>query len=448
MVVKIKKGLDIRLKGQPALTLVTPQLTDLYALKPTDFPGLTPKLAVKVDHEVKAGSPLFFDKYRPEVKFTSPVSGKVVAVNRGERRKILEVVIQPDGKNSAIVFKKGDPKNLSREEIIELLLESGLWPFIRQRPFNVIANPEDKPKAIFISGFDSSPLAPDYNFILKEYVDSLQVGVDVLSELTIGKIHIGVKAGTFNESVFSSLMNIEVTEFSGPHPAGNVGVQIHHVDPINKGEVVWVVNPQDVVTIGKLFEKGVLDPERVVTLAGSEIKNPQYYKIAIGASVKCMIEGNIKRGNLRFISGNVLTGTAISREGYVGFYDSQVTVIPEGNSHEFFGWAMPRLKKFSTSRSYFSWLMPNREFVADTNLNGGQRAFVITGEYEKVLPMDIYPVHLLKAIFIEDIDLMENLGIYEIAEEDMALCEFVCTSKTEVQSILRQGFDLMIKEFG
>jgi len=448
MTVKIKKGLDIRMKGKAVFNLISVPETELFALKPTDFPGLTPKLVVKPDDKVKVGSPLFYDKYRPEVKFTSPVSGIVAAVNRGERRRILEVVVKSDNKNTAVEFKVDNLPSMSGEDVIKILLSSGLWPIIRQRPFNIIANPGDKPRAIFISGFDSAPLAPDLNFVLQGLNEVFQKGVDVLSKLTTGKIHIGVKAKTLEDSVFKSLNNVEITEFSGPHPAGNVGIQIHHTDPVNKGEVVWVVNPQDVVMIGRLFDKGVLDTERVIAFVGSEVINPIYYKTKLGVSIKEMTETNTSGTNLRYISGNALTGTAINREGYIGYYHQQLTVIPEGNYHEPFGWMMPRLNKFSISMSYFSWMMPKKEFSFDTNLNGGKRNFVMTGQYEKVFPMNIYPVELLKAIIIEDFDLMENLGIYEVAEEDMALCEFVCTSKTEVQSILRKGFDYILKELG
>ncbi len=448
MTVKIKKGLDIRMKGKAALNLISAPETELFALKPTDFPGLTPKLAVKPEATVKVGSPLFFDKYRPEVKFTSPVSGTVVAVNRGERRMILEVVVKTDKKDTPVKFETGDVSSLKEEKVKEILLSSGLWPTLRQRPFNIIANPEDKPRDIFISGFDTSPLAPEMNFVLQDSAESFQTGVNVLLKLTEGKIYLGVKAESFDKSIYKSIQNIEITEFSGPHPSGNVGIQLHHVKPVNKGETVWVVNPQHVVMIGRLFEKGVLDPEIIIAFTGSEVINPVYYKTKLGTTINEMTEANVSGANLRYISGNALTGTAIHREGYLGYYDQQVTVIPEGNYHELFGWGMPRLNKFSASRSYFSWLMPKKEFVFNTNLHGGARAFVMTGEYERVFPMDIYPVQLLKAILIEDFDLMENLGIYEVAEEDMALCEFVCTSKTEVQSILRKGFDFMIKELG
>ena len=449
-VIRIKKGLDIKLKGKPEKIIIQADPSEFYAVKPPDFPGLSPlpKLSVIIGSEGTTGSPLFYDKNKPDILFTSPVSGKVVAVNRGERRRILEVVIESDKKNEAVTFQKGDPKTMNRETIVNNLLKSGVWPFIRQRPFHIIADPDDDPRAIFISGFDSAPLAPDLDFILNGEEASFQTGIDVLSQLTSGKIHIGVNAVFATADVFSKTEGVELHKFRGPHPAGNVGVQINHVDPVKKGEQVWTVNAQDVIVIGKLFEKGVFNPTRLVALTGSEVIKPRYYRTKLGASVKPLLKDNVKEGNNRYISGNVLTGSKISKEGFIGFYDSQVTVIPEGDFYEFLGWALPGLKKFSASRTFFSFLTPNNRYTLHTNLQGGRRAFVLTGQYEKVLPMDIYPMQLLKAILVEDIDLMENLGIYEVAEEDFALCEYVCTSKTEVQSILRSGFELMQKELG
>jgi len=447
-VIKIKKGLDINLKGKAEKIFIQSDPSETFAVKPIDFTGIFPKLTVKVDHDVKAGSPLFFNKYKPEVIFTSPVSGKVIAINRGERRRILEVVIRADKEIRYESFTKANPLDLSREQIIENLLESGLWPFIRQRPYHIIANPEDEPKAVFISAFDTAPLAPDYDFALKNDAQPFQTGIDALSKLTSGKVHLGLNGAYPPSRVFAEARNVELHYFRGPHPAGNVGVQIHHIDPVNKGDIVWFVNPQDVVSIGRLFEKGIYDASRIVALSGSEIKSPRYFKTKIGASITNLVEGNVETGKLRYISGNVLTGLKIPKDGYIGFYDSQITVIPEGDYYEFLGWCLPGFKKYSVSRSFFSWLAPKKEYHIDTNLKGGRRAFVMTGEYENVFPMDIYPVQLLKAILVEDIDLMENLGIYEVAEEDFALCEFVCTSKTDVQSIIRQGIDLMIRELG
>ncbi|HYX05324.1 MAG TPA: Na(+)-translocating NADH-quinone reductase subunit A [Bacteroidales bacterium] len=445
-VIKIRKGLDIKLKGKAEKIFSKAGMSARYALKPTDFQGLTPKLKVNIDDKVKAGTPLFFDKYNPDVLFTSPVSGTVVEINRGERRRIEEVVVQADPEIEYEDFGKADVQELSRDNITAKLLQSGLWPFIRQRPYSIIANPKDEPRAIFISAFDTAPLAPDYDFIVKDQEKEFQAGINVLSKLTSGKIHLNVNADYPPSPVFSKAQGVQINQFTGPHPAGNVGIQIHHIDPIIKGSLVWYVNPQDVITIGRLFLNGIYDASKIIALTGSEVIKPKYYKLIAGSSIESIVKDNVQPGNLRHISGNVLTGTKILPSGYLGFYDSHVTVIPEGNHFEFIGWAKPGFNKFSMSRSFFSWLMPNREYKLDTNMNGGKRAYVMTGEYNKVLPMNIFPVQLIKSILVDDIDMMEKLGIYEVSEEDFALCEFVCTSKTEVQSIIRKGLDLMHKE--
>lgn len=447
-VINLKRGLNIRLKGDAAKVLGTSILADKVALKPTDFPGLSPKILVRPGQEVKAGEPVFLDKYNPEILFTAPTSGEVLSVNRGERRKVLEIVIKADGKNESVEFNKVDPQKLSREEIKEQLKKSGTWAFLKQRPYGTIARPETTPLHIFISGFDSAPLAPDYEFILKGQSASFQTGINALSKLTDGKIHVGIRPDQAN-GFFSGIKNIETTQFSGPHPAGNVGIQIHHLSPIGKGDIIWTINPQDVVFIGRLFETGKVDFSKIIALTGSEVKTPGYIKVVHGTNLSGLLKNNTKQnGKERFISGNVLTGEQVEADDFLGFFGQQVTVIPEGDYYEFLGWAMPRLNKFSLSRSYFSWLMPKKEYVADSNLNGEERAYVMTGQYEKVLPMDILPVFLMKAIIADDIDKMEQLGIYEVIEEDMALCEYVCTSKIEVQSILRNGINLMIKELG
>ena len=443
--IKIKKGLDIKLVGKAENKVSNHSSTD-FAIKPPDFTGVFPKLYVKPGEEIKAGTPLFFDKYRDNILFSSPVSGKVVEVRRGAKRKMLEVRIEADGKQDYIDFGKADPGKLSKDEITEKLLKSGVWANIRQRPYSVIAKPENTPKAIFISAFDSAPLAVDMDFVLDKEAKAFQAGIDALKKLTDGKIHLSIKSGETKSATFLNAKNVEINSFSGKHPAGNVGVQIHHVDPINKGDIVWYIHPQAVVTVGKLFLEGKYDASRVIALAGSEVKNPQYYKVLSGISLSGLFKDNTTDGDLRYISGNVLSGTSVGKDGYLGFYDYQVSVIPEGNYHEFLGWAMPRFKKFSFSKSFFSWLSPNKEFRLDTNLNGGHRAFVLTGKYEKVFPFDIYPMQLLKAIMIKDIDRMENLGIYEVDEEDFALCEFIDVSKTEMQSIVREGLDFIRKE--
>ncbi len=444
--VNLKRGLDIRMTGKAESILAGEVDSAFYAVKPVDFPGLIPKLNVKPGEIVSAGSPLFHDKIRPEIIFSSPVSGKVVSVKRGDRRKLLEVVVEKEG-NEYIDFGVSDPSLLTREKIKELLLISGLWPTVRQRPYHVVANPNDVPKSIFISGFDTSPLAPDYNFIMDNSPASVfRSGITALKKLTDGKINLVLNGKGVSSELLKKAEDVEISHFSGPHPAGNVGVHIHHLDPVNKGEIVWFVNLQDVLAIGRLFEQGRYIHERFIALTGSEVLHPAYYKITSGASVSSLIKNNVNTGNLRYISGNVLTGTSIGPDGYVGYYDSQVTVIPEGDYFEFFGWMMPGLKKFSFSRTFASSLIPSKGYRFDTNLHGGERAFVMTGQYEKVVPIDIYPMQLLKAILSEDIDLMENLGIYEIAEEDFALCEYICPSKIEIQSIVRRGLDLMIKE--
>lgn len=444
--IKLRKGFDLKITGNAEKKLAGENLPELYAVKPLDFPGLNPKLVVRIGDVVKAGTAVIKVKIRPEIRFVSPVSGTVTEVERGDRRKIMEVIIRRTG-NDYIDFGKNDPQKMSREEIRELLLQSGLWPLIRQRPYHIVARPDVTPKSIFIPGFDSSPLAPDYSFIMGNSSFRLfQHGVNILSKLTDGKVNLVLNGAGKEKDVMSTTSVADISWFSGPHPAGNVGVHIHHIDPVNKGEVVWFVNPQDVITIGRLFDEGRYFPERIVALTGSEVINPQYYKTVAGASISSMVNGNVRENHLRYISGNVLTGSKISRDGYLGFYDSQVTVIPEGDYFELFGWAKPGMNKFSFSKTFLSKLFPKKSYMFDTNLHGGERAFVMTGQYEKVLPMDILPMQLFKAILAQDIDLMENLGIYEVAGEDFALCEFIEPSKIEIQSIVRQGLDLMIKE--
>jgi Na+-transporting NADH:ubiquinone oxidoreductase subunit A len=446
-VINIKKGYDIQLVGRSELKYGQKETPLQFAIKPPCFHGVRPKLLVKEGDQVKAGTALFFDKDQEKVVFAAPVSGKVTEIVRGEKRVILEVRIESDGKGESLDFKKGDPKSFSREEVIDNMLKSGVWPMIRQRPFARIANPNDKPKAIFITAFDSNPLAPDNNFIVEGQKETFQTGIDALTMLTEGKVHLSTRFGDKVSSVFSEAKGVEFHSFKGPHPAGNISVQIQNIDPINKGEVVWYCYPQDVLSIGRLFLEGKFNAERVINVAGSQVNEPMYYKTIIGASVESYLKDNTEGDNNRYISGNVLTGTAIGQNGYLGFYDSQLTVIPEGDYYEFFGWINPGFNKFSTSGTIAGkWFAPAKKRALDTNMHGGERAFVVSGEYEKVMPLDIFPVHLLKAIMVEDIDKMENLGIYEVAPEDFALCEVVCTSKINSQTIVQQGIDLMVKE--
>ena len=417
-----------------------------FAIKPTDFIGCFPKMLVKEGDEVKAGSPLFFDKYREDISFTSPVSGKVTGIRRGAKRKLLEVIVEPDGKEESLDFGAGDPAKMEREAIIEKLLKSGLWPFIRQRPYSIVAQPKDEPKAIFVPAFDSAPLAPDFDLMVHGQGEAFQAGLDVLARLTKGKVYLNIHEEGTKSKVFLNAKNVEINRFKGPHPSGNVSVHVSRLSPMNKGDVIWYVYPQDILAIGRLFLTGKHDTTRLIALTGSEVKKRRYFKTRAGASITDMVKDNVENGELRYISGNVLTGDKIDKNGFTGFYHSQVTVIPEGNYYEFFGWALPGFGKFSISRTYPAFLFPNKKYRLDTNMHGGERAYVMTGMFEKVFPFDIYPLQLIKAILVEDIDLMENLGIYEIDAEDFALCEVIDTSKTEIQKIVRNGLELMRKE--
>ncbi len=443
--IKLRKGLNIRMKGKADKILIPEERPGRFAVKPVNFPGLVPKMCVKPGEEVKAGTTLFYDKKNEKVKYTSPVSGLVLDVIRGERRRILEVIIETKG-DDYVDFGKGDPEKMKTGDIKDKLLESGLWPAVRQRPYHIVANPEENPKSIFISGFDTAPLAADFDYIIDHLpAEDYHTGIKALRKLTEGNVYLGLSNNT-TSGVLKNTPGVEINYFSGPHPAGNLGVQIHHIDPVNKGEIVWYVNLQDIVSIGHLFNEGKYAPDKIVALAGSEVEKPRYYRTRTGASISTIIKGTITSFNVRYISGNVLTGQKIQSDGFLGYYDSLVSVIPEGDHYEFFGWITPGLNKFSLSRTFLTWLMPGKKYRLDTNIHGGERAFVITGEYEKVLPMDVYPMQLLKSILVEDIDRMEQLGIYEVADEDFALCEFICPSKIEIQSIIRKGLDLMVKE--
>lgn len=496
--VKLKKGGEIKLQGVANRVVQEVEGAEIYALKPTDFHGVVPKLILREGAKVKVGTPIFFDKENEAVKWVSPVSGEISEIVRGARRKILEIRVKSDGKFESESYTASTIDELERGAAIESMLNAGLWPLVKNRPFDVIADATVTPKAVFVSAFDSSPLAPDYDFALEGREEAFQAGIKVLAKLSgSGLVNLNVPASKevrFNESdtfsyvditgkevvadyktasngsgfsggeaaleaivekystpskLFTACENTVLGEIEGQHPAGNVGVQINAINPINKGENVWVVNAQDVAIIGQFFLSGTLSFEKVVALTGSEVKNPKYYKVVAGAPLSSLTKDNLKDAEEkpRFISGNVLTGDQIAEDGFVGFYHNHVTVVPEGDQYDLFGWAIPlQPKKFSFSHTLWSWLVPSKAYRLNTNNNGEQRAFVVTGQYEKFLPMDIYPVQLLKACMVEDIDMMEGLGIYEVAPEDMALCEFACTSKIPVQHILREGLDLVKKE--
>lgn len=444
---KIRRGTDIKLKGESEKILTDAAQAETYAIKPPDFEGIKPKVIVKVGQEVKAGTVLMYDKNHESVKFTSPVSGEIAEIKRGDKRKLLEVVVLADKEIQYEDFGAADPSTLSREEVIQKICNSGVWPFIKQRPYDVIANPEETPKSIFITAFDSAPLAPDNDFIFHGQGATFQKGVDALVKLTDGKVHLTVDGSSKSDEAFTQTKNVVLHRVSGAHPAGNVGVHIHNFDPVGRGQVVWTLNAQDVLTLGRLFESGKFDASRVIAICGSQINDPKYYKTILGTSVKKLMDDLAKTDKEnRYISGNVLTGTQIAKDGYLGFYDYQLTVIPEGGEPRMFGWILPNPDKFSVHRSMVSWLQPSKKYELTAEMNGEERPFVVTEEYEKVFPFDIYPVQLIKAIMVEDIELMEALGIYEVAPEDFALCEVVCTSKIPSQSIVRNGLNMLRKE--
>lgn len=444
-VIKLRKGLDINLKGKAAAQVVSVKEPKFYALVPDDFTGVTPKVVVKEQEYVMAGGPLFIDKNHPEVKFVSPVSGVVTSVERGARRKVMSITVEAAPEQDFEEFGKKAVSKLDGEAVKEALLNAGMFAFIRQRPYDVIADPTVAPKAIFVSAFDSNPLAPEFEIALKGEEVNFQTGLDALAK--IAKTYLSISAKQ-KSAALTQAGNVTVTVFDGPHPAGNVGVQINHLAPVNKGETVWTIDPQAVIFIGRLFNTGRVDMTRTVAITGSEVLKPAYCRLKVGALLTDVLAGNVTTGKqLRYISGNPLTGKQISANGFLGAFHSQVTVIPEGNDvHEMLGWIMPRFNDFSTSRSYFSWLLGKKEYTLDARIKGGERHMIMSNEYDNVLPMDILPEYLIKAIIAGDIDRMEALGIYEVAPEDFAICEFVCSSKMELQRIVREGLDMLRRE--
>ena len=444
--IKLSKGLDIKIDGKAVEKTVKIQPSGVIEIKPDHFHGITPKITVKEGEAIKAGTPLFYNKNYESMKFVSPVSGSIREIKRGERRKVMSILIDVNSQPEFLQFGVKKTSSLTADEIKSTLLNSGLWVYIKQRPYDTIANPDRTPKAIFISGFDSAPLAPDYEYVMKDKMNDFQAGLDVLSKLTTGKIHIGLKSAN---SIFATAKGVETTIFTGVHPAGNAGVQINKVNPINKGEVVWTINPQDVVIMGRLFSKGVVDMTKTVALTGPEVENPQYFETIAGNSITDIVKGNLKKTSypLRYVSGNLLTGIQISENGFLTPYASQISVIDDGGeTHELFGWAMPRLNKFSASNMFFTKLLPRKKFKYDARLLGGPRAIIMSGEWDKVFPMDILPEQLIKAMIAKNIDRMENLGAYEVAPEDFALCEFVDTSKLPLQAIVREALDFLKNE--
>ena len=442
--IKIKKGLQIPLLGTSEEVLRGGVTSEFVRICPKDFHGITPKPLVKVDDRVKAGDALFYAKDHEEILFASPVSGVVTAIERGEKRRILYFEVKVDSAIEYVDYGVKNVASLTSDEVKSSLLSAGIWFLIHQRPYDVVANPKKQTRDIFVTGFDSAPLAPSYDFILQGQEKDLQTGFDALAKLTSGKVYLSISSKTKNKALREA-KNVVVTEFDGPHPARNVGVQINHLKPVNRGEVVWTLNALDVVLIGRLFNKGIVDLTRTVALTGSEVKQTGYYKMIIGTELSSIFDSNVTDGiSLRYISGNPLTGRKINKNGVLRAYDSQITVIPEGDDvHELIGWASLSSKRYSSGATY---LNHNKKYRLDARIMGGPRAIIVSNEYDKVFPMDIFPEQLIKATLAFNIDKMEQLGIYEVAPEDFALCEFVDTSKLEIQRIIRTGLDLLRKE--
>jgi Na+-transporting NADH:ubiquinone oxidoreductase subunit A len=441
--VKISKGLDIKLKGKALPHLNEAPRAAMYVVKPTEFYGINPRLTVKTGDRVKAGDVLFYHKYMDRIKFTSPVSGVVEDIIRGKKRKILKILIRPDATDTYRKFEVRKPAEADREHILEMMLESGLFALIKQRPYDVIAHPDDQPKAIFISAFDSAPLGVDYDFALQHQMKAFETGLQVLQKLTTGKIYLIVNGNT--ASAFEKFEGVEIVKAFGPHPAGNVSVSIEKFEPIAKGDRIWTVNPADVAIIGNFFQTGNYRPKRNIALTGSKVKKPQYYTIIPGADLSEFLQDKLVDNDVRIISGNVLTGSNITKDQFLNFYDNQISVIPLGKKSRFLGW-MPFFGE--NRKSFYNFGFSKKELDIDANLYGEERAFVMTDEFDKVMPLDIYPVHLLKAALLGDVEKMEQLGILEVAPEDFALLDYVSSSKIDTQELIRKGLDIMQVEIG
>lgn len=442
-VIKLRKGLDINLKGKAEETKILLKSSGKYALVPDDFEGVVPKVVVKEGDKVKAGDALFVNKNYPTVKFASPVSGTIAAVERGDRRKVLSIRVDADANQEFRDFGASNVNTLTGEQVKSMLLDAGLFGYINQLPYAISTNPETHPKAIFVSALRDMPLAANFEFELKGQEKDFQTGLTALSKMAKTYLGVGV------HSSMENFKDVEVTVFDGKCPAGNVGVQVNHLDPVNKGEVVWTIgDPTVVLFIGRLFNRGKVDLRRTVALAGSEVKNPAYVDMLVGQELTTLLSNSYDSDHsVRIINGNPLTGRPTTKDGFLGAHTSEITVIPEGDDkNEMLGWIMPRFGQFSVSRSYCSWLFGKKQYALDARIKGGERHMIMSGEYDRVLPMDIYGEYLIKAIIAGDIDRMEQLGIYEVSPEDFAVAEFVDSSKLELQRIVREGLNILRKE--
>ena len=447
--IRIKNGLTINLKGAAKNIVKEAPYPKSVSLNPSNFHLIIPKMVVRVGEKVNVGDVIFYSKKDERIKFCSPVDGLIKEIVRGAKRKIIEIVIDVDKNQKKLEHNIIELEKLNVDEIKNIILNSGCWPFIKQRPYEIIANPSEKPKSIFISSFNSAPISADFQIILDDQKEEFKTGLKVLSKLTDGEINICIKKDI--STFINDIKGIKTHIVSGPHPSGNVGVQIHHINPINSGERVWTLGPEDVAILGRFFLTGFYNPIRTIAVSGAPVKYPKYYKTIIGSELREIINdvGIDLKDSLRIINGDVLTGTKVEPDNYLGFYNNTVSVLREGNQYRMFGWVPFINNKIpSIYKTSFSWLFPNNKYDLDTNLNGEERAFVVTGEMEKVFPMDIFPMQLLKECMAENIDKMESLGIYEVAPEDFSLIDYSSSSKIEAQYIIRKGLDLMIKEVG
>ena len=449
-VIKLRKGLDIHLQGKAAETKLTLKSNGHYALVPDDFEGVTPKVVVREGDYVKAGDALFVNKLHPEVRFASPVSGRVVAVERGERRKVLCIRVDADAQQQYADFGKKDPMKMDGKAVIDALLEAGIFGYINQLPYAVSTSPDVQPKAIFVSALRDKPLAASFDFEVKGQEQDFVTGLQALSKIAKTYLGLGIQPDFHAElQKLDAKKFVELTVFDGKCPAGNVGVQVNNISPVNKGEVVWTIgDPTVVLFIGRLFNTGRVNLTRTVALCGSEVKKPCYVDMLVGQELNTLVSNSYEPGHsVRIINGNVLTGRQTTKDGFLGAHSSEITIIPEGDkADEMLGWIMPRFDQFSVNRSYFSWLCGKKEYALDARVKGGERHIIMSGEYDRVLPMDIYGEYLIKAIITGDIDRQEQLGIYEVSPEDFALAEFVDSSKLELQRIVREGLDTLRKE--
>ena len=444
-VIKLRQGLNINLIGDAVGPVIKMPVQGEYAIKPDGFIGITPKVVVHEGDYVKVGDALFVNKHCPEVKFSSPVSGEVVSIERGERRKIEYIKIKAEETQHYQSFETLNVETANASQVINRLLDAGLFGFINQLPYAISTTPNTLPKAIFVSAFRDMPLSSDFEIELAGNEQAFQVGLTALS--CIAKTYVGISKNQ-KSSALTNAKNVEITIFDGPCPAGNVGVQINHISPINKGEVVWTVDPSVVIFFGRLFLTGKVDLTRTIAVAGSMITTPSYVETLIGTPLSTILhEKLIDHNHVRIINGNPLTGFKSSLNDFLSPKVSEITAIPEGdNVNEFLGWIRPRFKQFSISKSYFSWLQKNKKYNLDARIKGGKRHMIMSGEYDKVIPMDIYAEYLVKAIITGDIDRQEQLGIYEVSPEDFAVAEFVDSSKLELQKIVREALNVLYKE--